>query len=200
MHAISPVRSRERSRGEQLQHAYDLAQAELTELRGERARLQEQLARALEQIAALSSHAAPVPAGVADTSPELSLSRVVVSTYPAAQSSSAESRHVERLGCEFDIEFLDDTHLFSGLTQDISQGGLFVATYQPLPLGSVISLTLELSGSRLEVQGEVLWARAECEALEQRPGFAVAFRQLSPEALAVLTEFCRSRPPHYYDS
>jgi uncharacterized protein (TIGR02266 family) len=174
-------------------------QAELTQVRAERDRLQEQLAQALEQIAALSSHAAPLP-DVEEASPEQSLSRIVVSTYPAAESSDAECRHAERLGCEFEVEFLDDTHLISGLTQDISQGGLFVATYHSLPLGSVISLALELPGGRVEVQGEVRWARDECEALAQRPGFAVAFTQLSPEALAALTEFCRSRPPHYYDS
>lgn len=200
MHAISPARSQDRSRSEQLQHDFEHLLAELTHVRAERDRLQEQLAQALEQVAALSGHAAPPPADVEEASPEQSLSRIVVSTYPAADPSEAERRHVERLGCEFEVEFLDDTHLISGLTQDISQGGLFVATYQTLPLGSLICLALDLPGGRVEVQGEVRWARAECEALEQRPGFGVAFRQLSPEALVALTAFCRSHPPLYYDS
>lgn len=212
MHAISPVRSRDRSQSEQLQRDFEQLQAELTQVRAERDRLQEQLAQALEQVAALSSQTAPRTAEIEEASrtaeieealpelPEQSLSRIVVSTYPAADSSEAERRQVARLGSEFEVEFLDDTHLISGLTQDISQGGLFVATYQSLPLGSLITLALELPGGRIEVQGEVRWARPECEALEQRPGFGVAFTQLSPEALVALTALCRSRPPLYYDS
>lgn len=206
MHAIPPARTQDRIRSAELQHDLERLQAELRLVRDERDRLQAQLAQALEQIAALSPQA-PTPRAeredmltLAPPAAEQSLSRIVVSTYPAAEPSEAERRRAERLGSEFEVEFLDDTHLISGLTQDISQGGLFVATYHALPIGSQISLAIELPGGRIEVRGEVRWARAEREALEQRPGFGVAFTELSSEALAALTEFCRSHPPHYYDT
>lgn len=205
-HAISPARSDERRRYEQIEHEVEQLKAKLTQAETERDRLQEQLTRALEQMAAVQSEPASqasVTEHVVTLPPatsEQSLSRIVVSTYPAAEPSDGERRHIERVGYEFEVEFLDDTHLMSGLTQDISQGGLFVATYQTLPIGSLIHLALELPGGRVEVQGEVRWARPECEALEQRPGFGVTFLDVSPEALAALSEFCRSHPPHYYDS
>jgi uncharacterized protein (TIGR02266 family) len=153
--------------------------------------------------------------------PAPSLSRLIVSTCPpedrsddgnfAAQAalsersgaadrpSSAERRRRERLGCEFEVEFLDDTHLIAGLTQDISEGGVFVATYQTLAVGTKVALELELPGGRVEVRGEVRWTRPESEELDQRPGFGVAFTVLSPEAFSALTQFCRSIPARYYE-
>lgn len=151
----------------------------------------------------------------------VSLSRLVISTPPARPSasepppdlfadgdrpsqlgdrpSSIERRRRARLGCEFEVEFLGDTHLIAGLSQDISEGGVFVATYQRLIIGSTISLGLELPSGRVEVRGQVRWERGEIEDSDQRPGFGVAFTELSPEALAALTEFCRQHPAHYYE-
>jgi uncharacterized protein (TIGR02266 family) len=113
--------------------------------------------------------------------------------------SSSERRNGERLGCELDVVFLDDSHLMTGLTQDISEGGVFVATYEGLTLGEQVTLALDLPGGLVEVRGEVRWARHEYEAIGQRPGYGVAFIDLSPAAVAALTDFCRSRPAHYYE-
>ena len=205
-HAISPANGDERRRRRELERDLERLQAQLTQAEAERDRLQQQLTRALEQIAAMRSEPA-APASITQpvltlppAASEQSLSRIVISSSPAAGPSDAERRNADRLSSEFEVEFLDDTHLFSGLTQDISQGGLFVATYHALPIGSQVSLALELPSGRVEVQAEVRWTRPECEARAQRPGFGVAFHELSPAALAALSEFCRSRPPHYYDS
>jgi uncharacterized protein (TIGR02266 family) len=146
---------------------------------------------------------------------EPSLSRMVVSTRPSTDASSeaswnddpdfaerpsvVERRRLARLGGEFEVEFLDDTHLIAGLTQDISEGGVFVATYQTLALGTKVTLALELPLGRVEVRGEVRWARPELEGSDQRPGFGVAFTELTPEALAALRQFCLSHPAHYYE-
>ena len=76
---------------------------------------------------------------------------------------------------------------------------MFVATYQELVIGTSIALALELPNGRVQVRGEVRWTRGECEDSEQRPGFGVAFKELSAEAVAALTEFCRSHPARYYE-
>jgi uncharacterized protein (TIGR02266 family) len=213
---------------EQLQRKLEQALGEIAELRAERDQLQSRLSAALDELAlmkcpapslipTITPSAAPTPSLIPSTPPtpsiiparvaswapasEQTLSRVIVSTYPPEElpSSSAERRRLERLGCEFEVEFLDDTHLITGFTQDISEGGVFVATYETLPLGTSVSLALELPGGRIEVRGQVRWARPELEAAEQRPGLGIAFTELPPEALAALTEFCRSRPAHYYE-
>jgi uncharacterized protein (TIGR02266 family) len=113
--------------------------------------------------------------------------------------SRTDRRHESRTECEFEVAFLGDSHLIAGLSQDISEGGVFVATYQQLELGSAVTLGLELPSGRVEVKGVVRWARPELEDGEQRPGFGVAFSEVSPEALAALREFCRAEPARYYE-
>jgi len=146
--------------------------------------------------------------------PAPSLSRMVVSTRPPAEletegersseatdeerPSSIERRRRARIGCEFEVEFLGDSHLIAGLTQDISQGGVFIATYQVLPLGAVVSLGLELPSGRVVVQGVVRWRRDEVDG-DWRPGLGIQFIDLDPETVAVLTDFCRAHPARYYD-
>ncbi len=135
------------------------------------------------------------------------LSRLVVSTRPAAPtdtiappSSGAERRLKERRECEFDVEFLGDSHFITGITQDLSEGGVFVATYQRLPIGTPVCLAFELpDGHRVEARGHVRWIRAEREDAGSRPGLGIAFSELDAESLAKISEFCGSLPSRYYE-
>ncbi len=55
----------------------------------------------------------------------------------------AERRTAERLELSADIGLHSATQFFTGLSGDISRGGLFVATWAPLPLGTeVVSFVL----------------------------------------------------------
>jgi uncharacterized protein (TIGR02266 family) len=118
------------------------------------------------------------------------LSRVVV--------SSSERRRGERLDCEFEVEFLSDTHFMTGITQDLSEGGIFIATYQQLPVGTQVELAFELPGEqRVETKGEVRWSRNERG--DTRPGIGIAFTELSHAALASITAYCAGGTSRYYE-
>jgi len=92
-----------------------------------------------------------------------------------------------------------ELHFFAGLTLDISSGGLFIATYHLLPVGTALSLSFQLPDEvRLSVRGEVRWVRCASEGHE-RPGMGVAFKELSAEALVAISDFCAERPPLYID-
>ena len=136
---------------------------------------------------------------------EAPMSRLVVSAFPlavrdSAPPSSSDRRREERRAAEFDVEFLGDTHFTTGLTQDLSEGGVFIATYQLLPIGTSVSLAFELPGGhRVEARGEVRWIRGEIEDSDTRPGLGVAFTELGPEALARIVEYCGSSPARYYE-
>jgi uncharacterized protein (TIGR02266 family) len=134
-----------------------------------------------------------------DADGPVSLSGLVVSRRVPLELVGDERRRQPRQGCELEVEFLGDSHLITGLSQDISEGGVFVATYQQLPLGTTVTLGLELPGGRIEAHGVVRWLRQEVEELDQRPGFGVAFTQLSSDAVAALGAFCRQEPPRYYE-
>ncbi|HVU02587.1 MAG TPA: TIGR02266 family protein [Polyangiaceae bacterium] len=135
---------------------------------------------------------------------DATLRRLVVSSAPPAlvEEDAAVSegrRHSIRTACEFEVEFTHDTHFTAGLTRDLSTGGVFVATYQKIPIGDSVHLAFDLPGDvHVEVRGEVRWIR-DGEDESARPGLGIAFTEVSPEALAAITRFCRGRPPLYFE-
>lgn len=131
----------------------------------------------------------------------LSLKRVVLSASSAVVPllPGADRRLEPRLRCEIELEFLDDSHFYAGLTLDVSRGGLFVATYHPLPVGTRLELLLDLGVDEpLEVAGEVRWVRHEA-AGGGRPGLGIAFRGLSDTALGLIGAYCDEHAPRYID-
>ncbi len=144
----------------------------------------------------------PSPAG---GTPTLSDVHVALgSVAPEALRSVAsdlgdDRRSTPRFFGEFELEFNYETHFFAGLTLDISTGGLFIATYQLLPVGTRLSLSFQLpDGTRLSVRGEVRWVRSGGEGHE-RPGMGVAFRELPAEARDKIAAYCLKRPPLYVE-
>ena len=100
---------------------------------------------------------------------------------------------------ELVIEFVQDSHFVTGLSRDLSRGGIFVATYQRLPVGTKINLSIELpNGHVVEARGAVRWIEEPNDAVE-RPGMGVVFTDICPGAVAAIAEYCRLRPPLYFD-
>src|SRR5215471_9091931 len=118
------------------------------------------------------------------------LLRVDVSVQPADPS---EDRHTDWDG-QRAVEFVHDTHFVAGLSHDISSGGVFVATYRRVAIGTKVLLGLEMpNGQVVEVRGIVRWSREQDDGVE-RPGLGVEFTDVSDSALAAIAEYCRSRP------
>jgi uncharacterized protein (TIGR02266 family) len=110
-----------------------------------------------------------------------------------------ERRTSDRTPFLADLEFGEDAQFFTGLSLDISEGGLFVATYTDIPLGTRLVLCFELpDGTAVEARGEVKWRRSAVVDGE-RPGIGIAFTELSVEARARIAALCERRPPLYFD-
>jgi uncharacterized protein (TIGR02266 family) len=107
-------------------------------------------------------------------------------------------RESDRHPCAIELEFSEDSHFFTGLSADISQGGLFVATYERLPIGTRLSLSFETQDGKVEVRGEVRWVRS-AEQAEGWPGLGVAFTSVSAEAAERIALYCSRCPPLYVD-
>jgi uncharacterized protein (TIGR02266 family) len=123
------------------------------------------------------------------------------STLPpsAADSIPPSQRRAPRKPCEIELEFTEETQFFTGLTQDISEGGVFIATYQLFAIGSRLELSFELpDGTRVHTWGRVRWIREE-SAGGCRPGMGVEFGELSEAVLRAITQFCEQRPPLYME-
>ena len=84
------------------------------------------------------------------------------------------------------------------LSLDVSTGGVFVATYEPSPPGTAVTLYFVLpDGYVVNAEGVVRWMRGATE--DAPPGMGVAFANISRDALAHIAEFCANRPPLYFD-
>ena len=108
-----------------------------------------------------------------------------------------ERRSATRHLVEAEVTLESDSHVFTGLVRDVSRGGVFVATYQPLPIGTKVLLALTLPERRVEVRGHVRWRRELCE--ESMPGMGIEFESLEASALSTIEEFCTHREPLYFE-
>jgi uncharacterized protein (TIGR02266 family) len=118
---------------------------------------------------------------------------------PSESGVPSSRRRNPRHALEIELEFTEDTHFYAGITQDLSEGGVFVATYRVLPVGTHLWLSFDLpDGARVRARGEVRWIREEHEG-SLRPGMGVAFLELEAEALVAITKFCGARAPLYFE-
>ncbi len=105
-------------------------------------------------------------------------------------------RRHDRAVIRMKVRFPDLTTLLKNYAKDISQGGIFIPTNDPKPIGVVINLTLihPESGEEIEVQGKVVRVVAETEAREKRdrhlmPGMGIEFINLSEKQQPALARF-----------
>jgi uncharacterized protein (TIGR02266 family) len=113
------------------------------------------------------------------------------------ETSADDPSRSSRLGA-IELEFAEDSHFFTGLSQDISGGGIFVATYERLPVGTRLKLCFETPDGPFEARGQVRWTR-DAKQGEARPGLGIVFTELSEEAMLRITRYCARTPPLYVD-
>lgn len=104
-----------------------------------------------------------------------------------------------RVFIEVEIGLYTESHIYTGLSLDVSTGGVFVATYQPALAGTAVALYFVLpDGHVVNAEGVVRWTRNATP--DAPPGMGVAFVNISPESLDHIARFCASRPPLYFDA
>lgn len=96
-----------------------------------------------------------------------------------------------------------ETNFYTGLTQDISTGGLFVATHQLRPIGDhmLIKFRLPDSSQVISVDAEVRWLREPSPYGRQDhpPGMGLKFVDLHPQARMAIAAFLRQRESLFFD-
>ena len=112
-------------------------------------------------------------------------------------------RAAERFDLEVKVDLESEHNFYTGLTQNISSGGVFIATHHLRKIGDRITLKFTLPGSEkvLAVETEVRWIRENSALLraENGTGMGVRFINLSAEASAAINSFVQSRESLYYD-
>jgi uncharacterized protein (TIGR02266 family) len=88
------------------------------------------------------------------------------------------------------IDLCSEHNFWTGLTMNISEGGVFVATHVLLPVGSLVGLHLELPNqTRIMTLGEVRWSRAYSGDDDVPPGLGIKFVGLDFGSLSAIRKF-----------
>ncbi len=115
------------------------------------------------------------------------------------EKSAAERRVHERVCLEAEITGFSETNFFTGFTEDISEGGLFIATHCPPDVGSRIEVAVKVGeGESMVLAGEVCWHRGQGSDLD---GCGVRFVDLTEQQTAALAALLKrmDREPLFYD-
>ncbi len=112
-------------------------------------------------------------------------------------------RASERFDLEVKVDLESDHNFYTGLTQNISAGGVFIATHYIRRIGDRITLKFTLPGSdkTIDVETEVRWIRenSALQRVDGAQGMGVRFINLTPEASAAINAFIQARDSLFYD-
>jgi uncharacterized protein (TIGR02266 family) len=110
-------------------------------------------------------------------------------------------RESDRKRVRVAVSMHSDSNLYVGFADNMSEGGLFVATHELLSIGETIELVFELPGEEdlVEVKAEVCWQRAVSDVHNgMLPGFGARFVDLDDADRARLEQFLESREPIFH--
>ncbi len=110
-------------------------------------------------------------------------------------------REHDRFGVELDVTVTSDHNFYAGFVENMSVGGIFIATHQLKPVGSKLEFSVNLPGRERPITGtgEVRWVRVYSEASNVPPGMGIKFDKVEPDALKGIQDFLAQREPLFYD-
>ena len=94
-----------------------------------------------------------------------------------------ERRKHPRADIVFQVDYRTPEALFNEFAENLSEGGLFIKTENPLEVGTeiIIEFFLPILDEPIRVKGRVEW-HTNLEGIEKEtPGMGVSFQELSPE-------------------
>lgn len=112
----------------------------------------------------------------------------------------SERRRNDRVKATVEVSLSSEHNFYTGFTQDISEGGVFVAGIDTLPIGTEVEFDLKLGRGTVRVTGVVRWVRVQSEYVEAPAGMGLEFRDLHPAAAQKINDFIAAkRDAIFYD-
>jgi uncharacterized protein (TIGR02266 family) len=122
-------------------------------------------------------------------------------THSGTVDTGSSRRAFERHDVELEVTLESESNFYLGLTENLSEGGLFIATHMLRPLGTPVAVTLKLPNAPepIVAHGTVRWIRQYSATSDTDPGMGVRFEQLTPEQTNVIRNFLGARAPLFHD-
>lgn len=121
---------------------------------------------------------------------------------PPPSAAGAERRDKQREPLTVEIGLLAEHQFYTGFTQDIGTGGLFLTTRELRPIGERFRVLFRIPGSEHDFQPlcEVRWHRSPRKTGEPavRPGMGLRFLDLTPEERRLIDGLIRDHDTLFY--
>jgi uncharacterized protein (TIGR02266 family) len=117
------------------------------------------------------------------------------------QDAELARRLHTRYRVDLDVTVTSEHNFYAGFVENMSHGGLFIATHQLKPVGERLEFSVHLADCEEPIRGlgEVRWVRVFSESSNVPPGMGVRFIDLDDESTARIEEFLSKREPMFYD-
>lgn len=113
-----------------------------------------------------------------------------------ASGADTDRRDSARTKLDVEVGFNTDTNFYEGRSGDLSDGGVFVVTTEPLPVGEEVQLSMLLpTGQQITLPGRVQWARAGGRISGMPPGMGIRFLEAGEDAMQGIRDFAKRREP-----
>ncbi|MBX3187073.1 MAG: TIGR02266 family protein [Labilithrix sp.] len=112
-----------------------------------------------------------------------------------------DERCAERVDVKAVVDVFGDDNFWTGLSVNISEGGIFVATYAAVPIGAhvTVQIAMRFEDEPLVVDAVVRWTRAACA--DAPPGIGLQFVDIDERTIARVREFIQTvREPLLYEA
>lgn len=122
-----------------------------------------------------------------------------VAKAPSPRPSAAPG--AKREDVEVNIGATTESNFYVGFSGEISEGGVFLATYDTLPEGTLVHALVTLPGGfETKVKGHVRFVRDSMDFnTEAEPGIGIQFESLDPKTRELVMRFIKKRPPLFFD-
>jgi len=113
-----------------------------------------------------------------------------------------ETRAEPRAVVYASVDMFSEHNFWSGLTMNMSEGGLFVATHHAVSVGTTLVLHMLLPFEKEPVitLAQVRWTRPYSEQADVPPGLGLQFVDTDPAALQKIKKFVATvREPLFFE-
>jgi uncharacterized protein (TIGR02266 family) len=130
--------------------------------------------------------------------------RIPISMFEEEHPTSiiqTDRRRETRVPLRIEVTMTSDHNFFIGMSENVSEGGLFISTYEEVEMGSQMDVAFCIPDHHwIRTRAEVCWARRyDRDDIDSTPGFGVRFLDLSAEDARALQDFVRLREPLFND-
>jgi uncharacterized protein (TIGR02266 family) len=124
-----------------------------------------------------------------------------VAPHSGAAGAADTRRQHPRHNIELEVTMESETNFYLGLTENLSEGGLFIATHVLKPLGTQIEVSFKLPDAPepTKVTGTVRWLREYSPTSDTSPGMGVRFEHIDQHQVELIRSFLTARDPLFYD-